>query len=48
MVHGGGQLHTYAYIPRSTHGPQLTKLGAVEIGAADAVPRGRDILDLSC
>lgn len=35
MVHGGGQLHAYTYLARSTHGPRVTKLGAVEVGAAD-------------
>jgi hypothetical protein len=37
MVHGGGreQLHAYAYLTRSTHGPQVAKLGAVEVGPAD-------------
>lgn len=35
MVHGGGQLHGYAYVARSTRGPHVTKLGAIETGPVD-------------
>lgn len=35
MVHCGGQLHTYAYVARSTRGPHVTKLGAVETRPVD-------------